>query len=111
MANIVFENPCCTYPCIQQLEQFVGAVNFLTLLDKGIIEESTVNGTGIICELLAFVDDNNISVSDTMSIISVLLDKGFVANCGGGTTIIASIETYLKYAEAVGLTESAPVPA
>lgn len=101
---------CCTYNCIEDLKAFVGPVNYLTILDRGLVESNTVNGEGIVCKLLKFVNDNNISVTDTMEIINKLLDKGFTWRCTPDN-IIASIETYLKYAEAVGLTQSAAVPA
>jgi hypothetical protein len=53
-------------------------------------------------------------------IIDLILDKGIVSNscniccpdCGVNTDYtFSSVETYLKYAEAVGLTQSAAVPA
>jgi hypothetical protein len=53
-------------------------------------------------------------------VLDLLLDKGIVStvcniccpDCGVNTDYtFASIETYLKYAEAVGLTQSAAVPA
>jgi hypothetical protein len=101
---------CCTYTCFDDLKNFVGATNYNLLLDKGLVESNTINGEGIVCKLIKFVNDNNISITDTMSILDRLLDKGFVWKCTPDN-VIASIETYLKYAEAVGLTQSAAVPA
>jgi len=40
-----------------------------------------------------------------------ILDKGIVIQCYRGQIIIASVETYLKWAEAMGLTQSAAIPA
>lgn len=102
---------CCTLPCFDELRLLVGSTNYDILLDKGMIEEPTVNGTGLVCKFLEFVDANSISVSDAMLIMTTILDKGFTWHCGEGTTVMASIETYLKYAEAVGLTPSPAVPA
>lgn len=102
--------PCCTLPCYDQLRELVGTENYELLLDKGFVEEPTINGEGLLCKFLEFVDDNEISVADAMLIMSTLLDKGYVFSCNEGTTIIASIEEYLKYAEAVGVTQSPAVP-
>lgn len=102
---------CCNLPCYEALRTLVGSANYDILLDKGMVEEPTINGTGLVCKFLDFVNDNNISVSDAMLIISTIIDNGFVWHCGEGTTVLASIETYLKYAEAVGLTQPAAVPA
>jgi hypothetical protein len=101
---------CCTSPCFDDLKQFLGETNYNLLLDKGFVEDNTVNGTGLICKLVPFFTDNNISVSDAMSIMDLLLDKGFAYSCSGTNTVIASVETYLKYAEAVGLTQSEVTP-
>jgi hypothetical protein len=44
-------------------------------------------------------------------LITKLLDKGIIVRCTDlGQTVFASTETYLKYAEAIGGTQSA-VPA
>lgn len=101
---------CCTYNCFNDLKQFVGSINYTLLLDKGMVEANTINGEGIVCKLVKFVNDNNISVTDTMILLDKLLDKGFVWRCTPNN-VAASVETYLKYAEAVGLTQSAAVPA
>ena len=64
------------------------------------------------------------SSSSLAEVIDRILDKGIVIDawvrvslCGiellaiEARIVIASVETYLKYAEAVGLTQSAAVPA
>jgi hypothetical protein len=101
---------CCTSTCFEDLKEFLGQANYTLLLDKGFVEEDTVNGTSLICKLVPFFTNNNISTTEAVAFLDKLLDKGFVYDCTQAT-VIASVETYLKYAEAVGLTQSASVPA
>ena len=64
------------------------------------------------------------SSSSLAEVIDIILDKGIVIDAWVRVSlvgiellaieariVIASVETYLKYAEAVGLTQSAAVPA
>jgi hypothetical protein len=53
------------------------------------------------------------SSSSLAEVIDRILDKGIVIDAWVRVSlvVIASVETYLKYAEAVGLTQSAAVPA
>jgi hypothetical protein len=55
----------------------------------------------------------NVKLGGTRSeFIDRLFDKGIVISCGeDGQINIASVETWLKYAEAVGLTAAGEVPA
>ena len=98
--------------CVDQLKLKVGLTNFQTFINKGIFENERLYDQSALCYLLEYfyeigVTDQNV-VSD---IIERLLDKGLVINCTSQNfLVIGSVETYLKYAEAVGLTVSAQIP-
>jgi hypothetical protein len=91
-------------------------------LDKGIVEYGSITNnctdasTSSICKFVDLLaeyiplDKNNRSSKG--EIVDRILDKGIVVYCGeNGEISIASVETWLKYAEAVGITCSAAVPA
>lgn len=102
---------CCTENCFKDLRDYVGPQNYNFLRDKGLVEYSSICGGAFICRLLAFKDEVNMQLSEFLQLLTRILDKGMVILCTkNGQTIFASIETTLKYAEAVGLTQSA-VPA
>jgi len=90
------------------------------LQDKGLVEYGQIqnNCTGAVSSSICkFVDlfekyKNVKLTTDKPGFIDRLLDKGVVISCdSNGNMHIASVETWLKYAEAVGLTESAAVQA
>jgi len=102
---------CCTENCFKELRDYVGPQNYNFLRDKGLVEYSSICGGAFICRLLDFKDEVNMQLSDFLQLVTRILDKGIVILCTkNGQTIFASVETALKYAEAVGLTQSA-VPA
>lgn len=99
--------------CFQELGNIV---NLDRLLDKGLIEEGTILGDTKLCTLVNFFKNNDFNLDQPNSstldeIMDRILDKGIIIDCNQGTLTISSVETYLKYAEAVGLTQSAAVPA
>jgi hypothetical protein len=103
---------CCTENCFKDLRDYVGPQNYNILRDKGLVEYSSICGGAFVCRLLAFKDEVNMQLSDFLQLITRLLDKGIIVKCTDvGQTVFASTETYLKYAEAVGETQSAAVPA
>jgi hypothetical protein len=51
--------------------------------------------------VLAFVD-STYNEEQLVEMLAILLDKGIVVSCFPGEIIVASVETYLKWAEAVG---------
>lgn len=109
------ETACCSNTCLDRLREIVGSIGFDQLRDKGIVEYSTIPGTGgFLCDFLNFAETNGIfnglSIEDITEIFDRILDKGIVVGCNENAHIIASVETYLKYAEAVGLTQDAAVP-
>lgn len=85
--------------------------NFLDrILDKGVIEfgNFTDNCTNInysgLCSIIDYLkskDDLYLGVYRE-EFIDILLDRGFIVACEDGDIFIGSLETYTKYAEAVG---------
>jgi hypothetical protein len=123
---------CCNgfSECVQELidlfEYTTGNYTGIDrLLDKGVVEDGeweSCNGENqqVICRLVYLIylinkyleyfkaPYNNATM---VEVIDRILDKGIVFNCDeSGRVTIASVETYLKYAEAVGQTQQ-PVPA
>lgn len=92
------------------------------ILDKGIVEyggiynNCTKSSTSSICLLVDLMQNKFADYfpatggSSRAEIIDRLMDKGITISCSSnGEIIIASVETWLKYGEAVGLTQSAAV--
>jgi len=81
------------------------------ILDKGIVEQGAIglNGSGssYLCILTDFILSAFNLQGDILStkaeILDRILDKGIVIDCTGDTLVVASVETYIKYIEAVGL--------
>lgn len=104
------DNKCCSNTCINDLKIIVGDDAFEYLLDKGFTEYSTINGKSYLCDILEYAKNNNASAQDVFELVNVLLDVGIVIYCDGKSKITASIETFLLYAEGLGLTCSADIP-
>jgi len=100
IGNIPFIQ-CCTNNCFQEIKDFVGAANYDILRDKGLLEYGTIYGGSFFCKILVFKDDVNMSISDFMSLLDRILDKGLVISCDNNLTTLSSMETYLKYDEAL----------
>lgn len=104
--------PCCTDNCLDEFKNLIGPNCFEDILDLGFLEYSTIQGRGAVCKLLEIAEKYNISASELFDIIKVILLRGIVVHCDpNGQISIASIETWLKYAEGLGYTQSAAVPA
>lgn len=133
-ANTVVESAdylasCCNGfdECVDDLiclitENVPNAVDIIDRLnDRGIIEYGQIqnNCTGAVSSSICkFVDllkkYQNINYNSTTlaELVDRFLDKGIVISCdSNGEMHITSVETWLKYAEAVGLTQSPAVPA
>jgi hypothetical protein len=91
-------------------------------LSYSIPEKKIPNNNELRCKHMAVEKTN--SSSSLAEVIDRILDKGIVIDAWVRVSlvgiellaveariVIASVETYLKYAEAVGLTQSAAVPA
>jgi hypothetical protein len=94
------------------------------LTDKGIAEyggiynNCTKSSTSSICLLVDLMENKYseyfpaVGTASRAEVIDRIMDKGITISCSSnGEIIIASVETWLKYGEAVGLTDSAAVPA
>lgn len=88
------------------------------ILDKGISEYGGIYNDcdpvskSQICYLVQLFVEYNVDGGSRAEIIDRMLDKGLTISCSEhGEIVLASVETWLKYAEAVGLTASAAVPA
>jgi hypothetical protein len=95
--------------CLDELLSSSTGEEIDRILDKGVVEYNTLSGDTEICRLGEFFNiaeyysnfDGG-SSSTKAEIIDRILDKGIVIGCSGSEIIIASVETYLKWAEAVG---------
>jgi hypothetical protein len=101
--------------CINELKNTLTAEGLDRILDKGIVEYGSLSGLSQVCKIHEFID---ISVSaDTLNtytkdeVINLILDKGIVISCLNDEIIFGSVETWLKWAEASGLTYSSVEPA
>jgi hypothetical protein len=123
-----YVTPCCNGfdECMDELvcwitETSSNSANAIGILqDKGIVEYGQIqnNCTGAvsssICKLVdLFKRYVNVKLAGSRSeVIDRLIDKGIVISCdSNGEIHMASVETWLKYAEAMGLTQSAVPPA
>ena len=100
---VISETPCCYKRCVTELYDYLGSQeNIDRVLDKGIVEYSTIQGTSFICLLLDFARENDLSGDDLQELLDVILNKGIVVCCNNGNTTIASVDTWLQWAEAMG---------
>ena len=97
--------PCCKTnfeDCFTKLASLGGIDR---LLDKGIIESNPLGTTSWLCsfyEQVASLTEEELAGSTFEEVIDRILDKGLVAHCYDDCNIvIASVETYLKFATAV----------
>lgn len=121
---------CCNgfNQCVDDLLCWVtsGSINAAEtldrILDKGIFEYGGILNNcsparnSEICYLLQLIQQYNALEGSNLTpaeFIDVILDKGIAVGCGddGQIVVMSSTETYLKFAEAVGLTANGPVPA
>ncbi len=113
------ENPtpsCSTNfnSCINTLKNSLTPQGVDRFLDKGVVEYGSLSGLSQVCKINEFIDlaINLDPLSGTKEeIIDRILDKGVIVSCYNDEIVISSIETWLKYAEANGLTYSGAVPA
>lgn len=104
---------CCTDNCFSELSAYLGEEGINSLLDKGVVEYSLLNGKSTLCVLYEYIVQNNLSKTAGLNLINQILDKGIVFACNRDITpengdnskqILASVETYLMYGEFTGLT-------
>jgi hypothetical protein len=106
-----WQSNCCTDNCFSELSAYLGDDGTNGLLDKGFIEYSLLNGKSTLCVLYEYIVANNLSKTAATNLINQVLDKGIVFACSKDTTpengdassqILASVETFLQFAEATG---------
>lgn len=122
--------PCCNgfNQCVDDLlcwatgDTVNGTETLDRILDKGIFEYGGILNNcsparnSEICYLLQLIQEYNALEGSTLSraeFIDILLDKGIAIGCAsdGQIVVMSSTETYLKFAEAIGLTNNPAVPA
>jgi hypothetical protein len=102
------ENNEAFMDCLEEIQNQLSLPEINILLDKGIVEYGSLGtpASTQLCLINTFaLSAFNIQTGNTSTyfeIITRILDKGIVIDCTGTETIIASVETYLKWAEAVG---------
>jgi hypothetical protein len=98
--------------CVEFVKNTIGEANFNILLEKGFVENERLYNQSALCFILNYYLDNG--VTDPLVLTDVLvgvMDRGVVISCiGKNFTVIGSVETYLKFAEGIGLTIPAQVP-
>lgn len=112
LATFVVSSSSCTsvdnfQDCINELSQYFPQPEFFLMMDVGIVEDGSVQGSSEFCKIKDVLLELDPTLTPTqiaewyLAILNagIIVDAG--VNCNG---IITSIETYLKYAEAVGTT-------
>jgi hypothetical protein len=119
---------CCNgfNECMDDLICWVTAGRFAAesidrLQDKGVIEYGGIYNNCsktdnlVLCKLVDLLDKylgETANINRRSYIVDRILDKGITISCSdNGEIVIGSVETWLKYGEQMGLTESAAVPA
>lgn len=94
--------------CVEYLKSNIDPASFELIKQKGLIENERIFDQSALCFILNFFINKGITNPVQLGdIFNTIIDKGIVINCiGKNFTVIASVETYLKFAEAVGLTTS-----
>lgn len=104
---------CCKDDCFDKISEKYGSEVTDRILDKGIVEYSTLGTRSTLCEIYdALIANNIIYAGEAAEIVDRVLDKGIVFYCSksspdkeGDEQVIASVETFLKYAEVEGITK------
>jgi hypothetical protein len=99
--------------CINTIKNTLTPVGIDRLLDKGVVEYGSLSGSSQICRINDFID-LSIELDPTSASkeeqLDRILDKGMVISCYDDEIVTASVETWLKWAEANGLTGGGSVP-
>jgi hypothetical protein len=99
--------------CVNNLLSNETAETVDRILDKGIVEYGSISGTSKICQIDQYIDlfiqtEGIDALSSKAEIIDRILDKGFAISCHNDEITIASVETWLKFAETRGWTVAVP---
>lgn len=107
-------NPCKLEndDCLEELSLYFSLSEYLDLLDRGLIEASTVDGVGQICSIKNTLLSLNPSMTPTevYEYYSIILDYGLVIDNSFDpcSVVIASVEEWADYAEAVATNGEIP---
>lgn len=102
---------CCDTDFNEAVQQWFNAssstsVNFYLddILAIGVLESSSFNGYSGLGILFNYLQLNHpeLTAEDYLNILGVIVNLGIVIQCNGCEMIMASVETYLKWAEATG---------
>ena len=114
------ENPVSTCSknfnsCINTIKNSLTPEGIDRLLDKGVVEYGSLLDNSQLCIINDFID-RSIELDPTSSSkeeqLDRILDKGMIISCYDDEIVTSSVETWLKWAEANGLTGGgAAVPA
>ena len=100
--------------CINTIKNTLTPEGIDRLSDKGVVEYGSLSGSSQLCRINDFID-LSIELDPTSSSkeeqLDRILDKGMVISCYDDEIVTASVETWLKWAEANGLTGGGAVPA
>lgn len=111
---------CCNTDFNEELELWIAASSSSTayfnlddVLAIGILESSSFNGYSGLGILFNYLQLNHpeLTSEDYLNILGVIVNMGLVIQCDGCEMIMASVETYLKWAEANGTGGGGAVPA
>ena len=111
------------YPCdndfITKINALLSEMNSNTgktydtdyFLDKGIVEYGSLNAnfSSSINNLEDFLYSGNFTETEDI-VFNMMIDKGVVLYCSQYWTVVASVETFLKYGEATGVICPSPPP-
>ena len=96
------------YSCITQISGLCS--DFSVISQKAITEYNTLNGQSSICELKDFIENNSLTTSQAQDLLTLILDKGMVSSCNEDSLVMGSVESWLQYAEGIGITGGIVVP-
>jgi hypothetical protein len=113
--NDVNVKVCCNTnfnSCFDELSKDFTAEEYDRILDKGIVEYSTINQTTSLCLLSDFLKECRIDNASIVELLDLFMDIGFVAICNplDGNVFMGGVEASLQYMEG-SLTPGSPIPA
>ena len=110
-----FVGTCCNQfsPTLEDMEEclYTGSEDIDRILDKGIVEAGLINGQSQLPLIYQWIQSVlPLGNSSGTEIFDRIIDKGIVIWCeeqenGEGNLVLGSVETFLKYAEALGVTD------
>ena len=99
---------CCDTNFTNCLKSYSSGVDYLDLIEDGIIEINTLNGASVVCKLFTFLQalPNSVGFNDDITeYIKDFLALGFVAYCCGCNIMIGSTTAFISYKSSGGCPE------